>query len=241
MIISLNFLVNNVYTHRIAESLIKNNFNEYSDLDINFKSIDLSIVPLELKVYGLKVSSTEVISDPIAKLAVLQLQMSWLDIFLGHKTISKVVAHDLETRYSAKDAQAYKFLKQSKPQTNPSETGFEWPLKQTPVKELVLLNSRFFGYMKSPETQKLVYTDLNGVDLRVKFDRLNNLDLDFIIASANVYSGKEKFIVDTRLAGELSQDKNYLKGKYLRIKSKIIDVKVRIWQKPLSDGWFCSC
>ena len=236
LVFILNLLVNNLYTHRLLRAIIYEKFAEYSDLNLEFEALSISIVPLDLTIYGLQLgSNSKFKAESLLQVSMLEVHLSWWDIFIGNKKVSKVTAQDLKLNWPPPwDFKG--FLKQQ----SSHDSGFSWPPDPIPIGELVLLNARFIGYFPLKEEVPLklefVSTTLEGLDLRVKMDQWKRVDIDLVSAKSKIFYGNEQITQNARISAELSLKENKLTSDFMSIQSNNISLKGKLEGKINTDN-----
>ena len=229
LVFILNLLVNNLYTHRLLRAIIYEKFAEYSELNLEFEALSISIVPLDLTAYGVQLGSkSKFKAESLLQVSMLEIHLSWWDIFIGNQKISKITAQDLKLNWPPPwDFKG--FLKDQKKGDTADST---WPPPSVPIDELVLLNARFIGYFplqeEVPKKLEFISTALEGLDLRVKFDQWNRVDIDLISAKSKIFFGNELLTQDARISAEVTLKDDKITSEFMSIKSNNLNLKGKL-------------
>ena len=235
LVFILNILVNNLYTHRLLRAIIYEKFAEYSELNLEFEALSISIVPLDLTVYGVQLDSkSKFKAESLLQVSMLEVSLSWWDIFIGNKKISKITAQDLKLNWPP--PWDFKGFIKSQGQ---GPTELTWPPAPIPIDEIVLLNARFIGYFpikeEIPHKLEFISTTLEGLDLRVKLNQWKRVDLDFISAKSKIFYGNEQITQNARISAQITLEDNEISSEFMSIKSNNLDLKGKLKGKINSD------
>lgn len=234
----LNLLVNNLYTHRLIRAIIYEKFSQHSELNLEFEALSISIVPLDLTMYGLQLgTNSKFKTESLLQVSMLEVHLSLWDLFIGNKKISKITAQDLKLNWPPPwDFKG--FLKNQNQNLDQQE--LTWPPAPLPIDELVLRNARFIGYFplkeEVPHKLEFISTTLEGLDLRVKLNQWDRVDVDLVSAKSKVFYGNEQITQNARISSELTLEGNEITSEFMSIQSPNLDLKGNITGKIHTNG-----
>ncbi len=225
----LNILVDNPYTHRLLRAIINAQVKENTNLELKFEAVNVSVMPLGFELYGIQVNpQSQEKGKSLAKASRIHVRVSLWSLIIGRPKLGLVAASDLEVIWPPPwDFKG--FIKNQSSQPKEDDQPMTWPPQfELPVEEIRLENSRFYAEFPLNEEVPLApswfYLIASGVDLNIKLDGWNDINLDLLVQRLDVARDEAYLIEEARVefGAEMIADRFVIP--YLKINGERIDL-----------------
>lgn len=225
-----NVLINNPYSHRMIRGAVAEKVEEYTNLSLDFEALSISMIPLQVTLYGVQVSpESKTQKTNLFSISHVQIKGSWWNLMMGKQKLKKVHIHDLDLEWPP-PPDFPGFLKKTgahKEQPSKKAEALRWPPAELPLEEFEISNGRFKGSFQSSQSTNSpkgkIFADLAGFDLKAEFNRWKRADLTFKSLKSQLYIDDDAIITNTALSGELTLQGHQIEGQRISIKSDDLD------------------
>lgn len=207
----LNLVVDNPYTHQLIRRKLNDVLEKYTEIEVEFSAIKVSVVPLGVTLYSLKISPRTDPKFEWISAVKIKAEVSLWAAMLGDFRLSVVEANQLNAVWPMPYGFPG-FLKSTDEDLRgpPEPEGpFTWPLEfDLPVDRLVLVNSNMSIDIPITEEVPLpvhtLYLTATGVNLDTTYRSWSRLKGDLEVDGFDLAIDSSLIVDDTALEGSFS-------------------------------------
>jgi hypothetical protein len=228
--LTLNIAIDNPFAHSLFRSALNEKLSEYTNLNLDFEALSLSMIPLGVDMYGVKIQSVSSEQNfTLAKSSHLLARVSLWSLAMGTPRLSLIESTDLEVVWPP-PWDLPKFLKDTKgkkPET--SSDSIKWPPDfEFPVQSIVVKNARIFLESSTktqiPEAADTFYAVLSGFDLDIDIKHWNSIEVESHIQNLDLAHNSAYLLESTRLDFAGTLNNNIFLAERVALKGERIDL-----------------
>lgn len=230
----LNYMVNNTYTHNLTKAILQDYINENLNIDLDYESINLSVIPLSIEFSAVKIRLKNAKEQPaLFKMSHANIRVSWIDLALKEKKIQKISITDADIFFSNQINYGNIFKENTTPAVSKNKNNkdlFSWyKIKKgklipfLPIDEITLNQVSFFGLFTGPQKDSKELS-LNDLNLHIhKIDR-HTIHLAYDLEHLFYKENSEPIVSDWMLKGKILWDSGTIVDSSLDLKGQDISL-----------------
>ena len=225
IIFLMNILIDNPYTHRLVRVAINESVKKYTNLNIDFKAVKVSVVPPGVALYGVHVAPSENLDNPILTASHAKARLSLWALFLGELRLAKLEFGDM-TLIWPPPWNFPGFLK-TDPNVKVVETPSEitWPPQfDIPIDTIAVKSSKIYIEIPTVEQvplKKEVFAfSAVGIDAEFNYTTWLDSSLELAVTSINASLGAVSMIEDTAIESSIELAGQKINANFLKIKGE---------------------
>ena len=213
ILFALNLVIDNPYTHRFLRAVINKMIDKHSTVSISFEAMSVSVLPLRVDLYGLKVQQDETDADrDLARIAHLKATVSIWSLMVDRPKLSLVQLENLTVIWPPKggvDSLLHDPQPPSNMENKESLDSPKWRFPDIPVESISISNGQFFVAAASPinlmghPNTKLI-TTMAGVNLDLDLLGEGKANGSLTIGRLNAVEGNRSLIENAAVGVDLA-------------------------------------
>lgn len=216
--ITLNMVIDNPWMHSFISHIINDKLKKEYDIQLHFRSMEVSAIPLGFTIYGFKINHLDN-NKKILEGSQLSGTMNIISLFLGQPKLDNILINELKIDYT----------KLNQPADHPAskDERTSWPPSyDLPLNQIELQNASISYRSKSSNSLYTLSLKTSGLDLTLDYDSWQEFTIDIDSRMTNFVYEEANLIQNGHIKGTLEMKGSQLGSKELFLASTNLNSKI---------------